>query len=295
MILDTIKDSNTSLRFAADLAPPEWDFGSSDIEVWRDNGGQECAYGLVASGYPWMRVVGIGDFRLEPGAGASVVPAAGVLPADVIDIYYRAVLPIALQLRGFEALHASAVVLPQGVTALCARSETGKSTLAYGLRKRGHPLFADDSLIVEFDGRRPSLVQVPFAVRLRRQSAAYFKAPSRRETRITEAAGRTEPVDLPIASICILERLPDECSQVRPEVEAMRLTPSEAFAAVLPHAYCFTLRDPDRKALMIKQYMSLVASVPVLRVRFRTGLEYLPQILDRLERSVAEIFTVEAA
>src|SRR5829696_203522 len=46
-----------------------------------------------------------------------------------------------------ETLHASAVVAPAGVVAFCARSATGKSTLAASLHRRGYDLWADDAVV----------------------------------------------------------------------------------------------------------------------------------------------------
>jgi hypothetical protein len=286
-----------SLRFCDDLVPPRWDLRMSGLEVWRDNRGLACAYGQVAGGQPWMRVVGIGDFRLEPSGSAVAVPDAGVPRTDVIDVYYRNVLPMALQLGGYEVLHASAVVAPQGVLALCAASETGKSTLAYALSRRGHELFADDAVALDAAGPCPTLARVPFALRLRKASADHFGEPSRELVRVSGPhlawAGR-EPR---LAAICVLERIAGdrpEDGPVRPVDSAGPIAQVEplpqatAFAAILPHAYCFSLGDQERKKRMMRNYLSLVRLVPVLRLRFRPGLGHLSEILEVLESALAE-------
>jgi hypothetical protein len=56
------------------------------------------------------------------------------------------VLPNVALLRGYEALHASAVDSPEGVVAVAGPSGIGKTTLALELVGRGWPLFADDVL-----------------------------------------------------------------------------------------------------------------------------------------------------
>ncbi|MEX2534326.1 MAG: hypothetical protein WD273_01905 [Trueperaceae bacterium] len=300
------------LTFTDVVTPPPVDLSSPDIEVWRDNEGRECAFGQTVAGENWMHIPLIGSFLLgDHDRPTSVVPQGGALKWQVIDTYYRNVLPMALQLLGQEILHASAVVTPQGVLTFCAPSETGKSTLAYGMRQRGNRLYADDAVVfdVNVDGR-PQLGQVPFTIRLRKPSADYFGAESREMARVTGALDSQVGGAGSFAAICVLERLQggrsesgsDPCSTGarglgtnQSVVEVKRLSPSEAFAAVLPHAYCFTLRDHLRKRLMMKQYMALVGAVPVLHVRFRTGLEHLPEILDELERAVAEGYSRVAA
>lgn len=301
------------LDFSAQRLAPRFDPDSPTVEVWRDNEGRECAYGQTVAGEDWMHIPQVGSFcfphldsvaRNDGGRAAGraagrtvedtveVVPIAGVSRDVIVDTYYRTVLPMALQTRGKEVLHASAVKTPKGVLSLCAVSETGKSTLAYGLQRRGHDLYADDAVVFELLNGAPRLTQIPFTIRLRKPSAALFGEQSRETVRVEGEAVRA-PESLPLAAICILERMPE---QAGPPVKAARrdravevdsLAPAAAFAAVLPHAYCFSFASERRKKLMMQQYLALVASVPVLRVRFRTGLEHLPEILDELEGQLA--------
>jgi hypothetical protein len=56
------------------------------------------------------------------------------------------VIPTVAVLRGYEALHASALQTPHGAIALLAPSGTGKTTLALELMARGCRLIGDDIL-----------------------------------------------------------------------------------------------------------------------------------------------------
>jgi hypothetical protein len=49
-------------------------------------------------------------------------------------------------MRGYEALHASAIVSPWGALAIAAPTGMGKTTLALELMRRGWPLLSDDVL-----------------------------------------------------------------------------------------------------------------------------------------------------
>jgi hypothetical protein len=73
--------------------------------------------------------------------------------ADIAPHWQRAlttkVIPAISVMRGYEALHACAVLAPAGVVAIMGPSGTGKSTLAAELLRRGLALFADDVLVLE--------------------------------------------------------------------------------------------------------------------------------------------------
>ena len=190
------------------------------------------------------------------------------------DAHRRLVLPLALQILGQEVLHASAVAVEAGAVAFCASSGTGKSTVAYSLARRGHPPCADDAVAIEFGRRGPELLPLPFALKLRPASAAYYG----------ENAGPLEvqdPVDSrPLAAICVLQR-EDEGNGVR------RLDRAQAFPAVLAHAYSFGLDDERRRRRMMEHYLRLASEVPVFRVDLASGLSTLAGTLDQIQAAVA--------
>jgi hypothetical protein len=265
--------------------PPET--GNNDVQVWRDHDGTVCAIGQTVAGRHWMHVPRIGSFALGPYAAGDAVhvfadPSAR--PEWVLDTFRRMVLPLALQALGCgEVLHASAVRMPQGVVALCAVSETGKSTLAYGLSWRGFPLWADDAVLFGLSEGAVTATPLPFAIRLRPASAAYFGASDEGRAPVAD----TPAVPVPLAAVCVLERKAD--GEPGPAVEVGRLPPAQAFPAVLTHAYCFSLRDDARKRRMLRHYLDFSVRVPVFRVRFPAGLERIPEILDRLMESVEAV------
>src|SRR5205823_1705698 len=86
----------------------------------------------------------------------------------VDDLFRTAVVPLALQVFGYEVLHASAVRTESGVSAFCGLSGTGKSTVAYGLSRRGYPLWADDAVVFSaVDEGTTHCFRIPFAFHLR--------------------------------------------------------------------------------------------------------------------------------
>jgi len=251
------------------------DAADGDVEVWAGNDGFE-AYGYSAGGHFWAHFPGTAAFRfLADESSVAAIPDAGVRPEVVADVYYRNVLPLVLQLRGHEVLHASAVSTRRGLVVLCGVSGTGKSTFAYALSMRGYAVWADDAVALEIGDDVVSAFQVPFRLDLRKDASTFFAYESGdRVTRDAAAPSRTS-----VLALVILERSdkPDA-----PLAAVARLEPAGAFTALLPHAYYFTLSDPTRKAQMIDRYLRLASSVATFDVSYRTGLDHSSAVLDEI-------------
>jgi hypothetical protein len=255
-----------------------------EIEVWRDNGGNVCAYGYIADGYGWMDLVGTGKFRFDPhNCEVTAFARPGVSPDLVRDSYSHAALPIALHFFGCEVLHASSVRTIRGVVAFCAFSETGKSTIASAFTLRGYPLWADDAVAIDSRGTAGAAavltLRLPFSLRLRHASAHYF---GKRDYDASIGELDREFATNPLAAICVLKR----STELDRDVEIRRLSPGEAFGALLPHAFCFSLCDRVRKRAMLKLYLRVAAETPVFGIAFAPGFERLPRILDGIEDTV---------
>jgi hypothetical protein len=258
--------------------------GDSPIEVWRDLDGGVCALGEYRGQTRSLRLPGLASFEFDTASDeVRAYAEPGVDHARIVDQYRRTVLPFAFQTRGYESLHASAVRTPGGVVALCAVKESGKSTLAFALARRGYPLWADDAVVVEVGAATVSALAVPFEIRLRPASAAHFGWRAR-DDGAPAPSDVAEPISLaraPLAALFVLERI--RGARGPAHVELRRLERAEAFTAVLTHAYCFTLDHAERKALMMRQYLGLVARVPIYALRYPSGLDQLPGILAAIE------------
>ena len=268
-------------RSDAIVPPPTWTLNPQS-EIWRDIQGEICAYAEILGDEYGMHLPGLASFRFsccEEEIAATVTSAAR---EDLVrDAYHRKVLPMALQVCGREVLHASAVRSSVGVTALCGISETGKSTIAFGLSLRGYALWADDVVAWEISHRGGQAISLPFNMRLRPSSAALFDlegsgAPT--FARGDGIPGGTEPA--PLAAVCVLRRAQADA----PPVTLRRLSLTEGFAALLDHSCCFAPQNEKRKRLMIHNYLDLAAGVPIFDVCFGSGLENLPAILDAIEQ-----------
>jgi hypothetical protein len=231
-----------------------------------------------------MHVPGVASYRFtQQGGEVAAAVADGARAELVLDAYRRRVLPMAVQVRGCEVLHASAVRSSVGVVGLCGVTQTGKSTIAFALNRRGYDIWCDDALAFDASNGRPMAISLPFELRLRPAAVALFG-----QATIAEVSAPHLDVPgsdtAPFAAVCVLRREDDGLTPV----SVRRLEFSRAFLTVLAHACWFTMQDANDKRRVVDHYMDLVAQTPVFDVSFKSGLEHLPAVLDAIETALAD-------
>lgn len=262
------------------------DLLAPDVEVCHDARGGVLAYCSVANGTLRIDMPDVASFYFESDADdVRAVRHRSLSPGFILDTYEHCVLPLLLPALGTEVLHASGVAGMDGVVALCGESSTGKSTIAVGLARRGYVLFADDAVAVDTAEPRPMAIPLPFAVRLRPDSARFFGGASEGGGTATAARVSTEPA--PLAMLCLLRRAQDVAAPVAVE----RLDAASACEAALAHAYCFSVNDAARKRRTVQNYLTIGTRVPVYEIRFRPGLQRLSMVLDAIEELVGCVAT----
>jgi hypothetical protein len=188
----------------------------------------------------------------------------------------RAVLPLFLQRRGTQVLHASAVRGPHGVVAFCGRAGSGKSTLAYELGRRGHELWSDDAVAVT-EVKPPRAMVLGGELRLLEDVRMHLGV----------AGGPVEPMvapgaAAPLAAVVVL-RAPDDDVQT-PATRV--LEPSAAFSALVENAYVFDLEAGKR--LLSESYLTLASELPVhevVRPSELSGLQATADLVEALIRT----------
>ena len=175
---------------------------------------------------------------LQPGVGRPAVPEEPV-----------------------ETLHASAVVAAPGVVALCARSGTGKSTLARRLHRRGYAIWEDDAVVWTASPVDGILTLAPGA----------------------------ETDTRPLAAVFVLERIDGNITPIA-NIEMG----SAALTSVLPHAHLHPADDRRQREFLLR-YIQLAATVPVVRVRFQPDASRIDALCDVIEQQFARIHACAAA
>jgi hypothetical protein len=268
-----------SIKQEGAAVPPPSVVANAGVEIWRDTTGAIYAYGETRGDECWMHVPGVASYRFtRQGDDVAASIADGAREDVVLDAYRRRVLPMAVQVRGCEVLHASAVRSPAGVVGLCGVSQTGKSTIAFGLSRRGYPVWTDDAFAFDLTEGRACSIALPFELRLRPPTASFFQSPVRPNISTTDDASFGYE-RAPIALLCALRRADEQSDPV----EVRRLLFAEAFSSVLSHACWFKFADAEDKRRVIEHYMELAATVPTYDVSFKSGLENLAPLLDAIE------------
>jgi hypothetical protein len=181
-----------------------------------------------------------------------------------------------LHARGVEVLHASAVLTKAGVIAFCAMADTGKSTTAYALSRRGYMQWADDAVPFEIKDGRVTAVPHPFMVRLDPDAEEYLgKAEPSKKISFEDSRKR-------LVALFVLKRSSNPNDE---EVRIDQFSAAEAFRAVLLHGHFFNLKTTELMKQMVSNYLKLTSLIPVYQVHFKPGFDKLPILLDHLERT----------
>ena len=260
------------------LSIPQIDIGGTRADVapgiasqqWFDHDGRLIASGGRAGDRWWMHWAGLATFWFGDSGPVVAHPAAPGLLPHIRDAFARGVIPVVLIARGFEALHASAVVHDEGVIGFCATSGTGKSTLALALGAAGLRHFADDTIVYRVGGSRPVAVALTAPPRV---DAMAHQAVSRLWN--TKPEQTTPLTTAPIHRIYNLIRDPT----VMPRSPLFsELSAADAFERLLGHAHPFEMGSDERRRAFIESLLSLGRDVPVWDVRFAPALEDLPAL-----------------
>ena len=262
---------------AEECLPLKPDGSPPDTNVWRSIDGKLCAFSRSHGDRHWLNWPGVASFRFTgDGDAVTAVPYAPTRLELIRTTFHHSVLPLALQARGRESLHASAVLTDNGVVGICGTAQTGKSTLAYALSGRGRTQWSDDAIVWDFSGKRPTTIALPFEVRLRPPASSLFRVASRSAVK----APPTATSHAPLAALCVLARA--AIDRTAPPVSIERLGGAHALTTVLEHAHCFNPYNAVRKRQMLVNYLELLSRVPVYEVRFQPVLAFLPHLVDAI-------------
>jgi hypothetical protein len=265
------------LHISSDPWHPAQPGGGPVRQRWLDANGSLVATGGADKDGWWMHWPYLATYVFGATGDVLAHPEPASHPEHITDSFARGVLPLVLVAREHEALHASAVSADHGVTAFCAPSGTGKSSLALAIACEGGGHWADDTVLVDSEGGRLDAVSLPFPARVDDAARACLAG----------AAG-VEPVPpgsrVPLRRVYLLVR--DDA--VDPGVPVFAPVPAASrFERLLAHAHAFDLSGQARRRRMIERLMHAAAAMQVCELRFGASLQHLPALAARVRRHMA--------
>jgi hypothetical protein len=209
-----------------------------------------------------------------------------------------------LERQGLVALHASAIVLPQGGTAgFLATSQGGKSSLAASFLQRGGQLLTDDILPVDWADSRPMGRPGYAQMRLWPDQAEYFLGridhlervhPSTTKCRVPIAMdswGQFCTQSQPLTCLYLPERRDSTVWDTAIDISPVALPEAvielirQSFAAPILRAMGIL---PDR----LLKLSHLVQQVPVRRLKYPNGMAYLSDVCQAIQEDCVNSLSV---
>ncbi len=220
-------------------------------------------YGKTAEGYV-LSFPNLADFIVD-SSGSQIVCCNASGDATIKTIRHLLidqVLALIVNLRGREAIHATAVATHRGVCAFTGPAGSGKSTLAASFVLAGYPLVCDDCLALSEGNAITALPGYP-GLRLWDDSIRALGASSRNlkpvahytsKSRLRNHSRRADFCSKPrrLARIYILKRA--RSSKRSTGVVIEDLAPADALMGLVKAAYRFDITD---RAMLTRQFQFL--------------------------------------
>lgn len=240
---------------------------------------------------------GLADFEAD-FLGANIIyrrSATEVSDLTISHLLLDHVLPLVLNLRGREALHATAVMTPTGVFAFLGVAGIGKSTLAASFLQAGYVPLCDDCLAVEeIAGEFVAYPGYP-ALRLWEDSLHLLGDQPDRIHRIADYTPKSSYVfddraesfkhePLRLARIYSLNRLPASSPDSVSQSKVEPLDGGEALAEVLEAAFRLDIEDKAMLGRQFEFFSRLASRVPVRRLWMPDDLAMLDDAREMILR-----------
>jgi len=249
------------------------------------------SFAKISNGY-LLRFHQLADFFIN-GEGNQITYTAenGVPEETAHHLLLDQVIPLVINLQGGQALHVSAVLIPEGVVAFAGPTGSGKSTLSGGLFNLGYPLVCDDCLALlvkneeifampAYPGLRlweDTLVYL-FGNNGAYESVAHYTDKRRVEIEKITNAYCTEPKPLKrIYTIADASEGKDET-----DIVIEKLSARESFMALVRCAFRLDIKDLDMLKRQFHFLQRVASRVSVRRLIFPRDFNLLPVVREAI-------------
>jgi hypothetical protein len=272
---------------------PKSSFQPSDWFMnWTFPGGAKWLSCAKTEGGYLLRFNELADFTIDrSGREIVCMPRSGI-PEDTIQhLLLDQVIPLVINLRGAEALHASAILTPHGVVAFAGAAGSGKSTLAGSFLLSGYQHMSDDCLaLLEKDQEIYAIPAYP-GLRLWDDALSYlFGKNGAHESVAHYTDKRRVELEKRLEAHCTesqpLRRLytiadPSEAER-KNEIMIECLSPRESFMALVRCAFRLDITDNNMLKRQFYFLRRIVSAVSIRRLIFPRDFTLLPAVQEAI-------------
>jgi len=247
-------------------------------------------FGRLADGSSYARWQGVGEF-LVSGDGLQILCRQfEIASTESFQVYMLGqALSFALVKRGFEPIHATAVVVNAEAVVFLGDSGFGKSTLAASFISAGYQVLTDDLLILQPAGSRVLAYPGPARIKLFPKIARRFLGDAADGVRMNPD---TEKLILPLngkqmwqapVPVKVIYSLAPPRDVFRKQ--SMRfetLTVREGFLELVKNTFNYRIIDAGRLKRQLEQTSRLVTLLPVRRLSIPRDLDQLPSFRETI-------------
>jgi hypothetical protein len=248
----------------------------------------------------FLRFPELADFFID-SSGGEIVCYAGreTPPLTTSHLLLNQVLPLVLNLRGADALHATAVLTARGVCAFAGPAGAGKSTLAADFLRAGYPVLSDDCLVLEENAGEILAVPAYPGLRLWDDAFDALGADLSVSRPVAHYSSKKclvpeDPLDFPTAlhpvtRIYSLVRSQENEGSAGPASPLIEyLSPRDAFMELMQIVFRLDIND---RSMLVRQFHLLdrvVSRIAVRRLRIPNAFSSLPEVRAAILSDLAD-------
>lgn len=265
---------------------------SNRFMQWSLPGGEPWLSCAKTDGGYLLRFNELADFEIDKTGSKIICRPRPAIPEDTIQhLLLDQVIPLVINLRGGEALHASAILTPRGAVAFAGPAGSGKSTITASLLKMGYPFVSDDCLTLQEKDQNIYATPAYPGLRLWKDAEAHLFGlngsnksvahyTSKLRVDIEESPGIYSPEPKPFVRLYDIMNSPetDETSDITIE----KLSPRDSFMALVRCVFRLDITD---NRMLRRQFCFLervVSTVSVRRLIFPRDFALLPAVQEAI-------------
>jgi len=244
-----------------------------------------------------LRFSDLADFSVDSEGREIIYSAKAETPLETLrHLLLDQVLPLVLNLKGREALHATTILTPRGACAFIGPAGAGKSTLAASFLRAGYPVLSDDCLVLRKNCEHILVAPAYPGLRLWPDTFEALRNVTDRSRLVAHYSSKQRllpaqtPKDLasgshPLIRIYSLAR---EAVEVLAEPLIERLTERDGFMELVPSAFRLDITDRTMLARQFSFLEQIVSRVSVRRLHIPNTFASLPAVREPIIKDLKE-------